>query len=335
MGVGQKRDEEFNWEHNKMRNLDTWVKFNQEDDTNGTFELSPLERGMGITIGNALRRVLLSCIEGVSITQVKIDNVKHEFDEYAGTQEDILDVLCNLKQIVFKLFDGEPTREITLDVSGEKEVKASDLKLPTDVEIINPDQHIVSITSKGVSFKLTMVIERNIGFRNSVKQDKEDKDISTIYLDSAFSPVLRVNHSVEETRVGQELNYDKLMIDFRTNGSVAVEDSIKQASSILMEQLSLFGELNRRPVFEDVNPNSDEDDAEGESENKLDNLSVDDLELSARSLNCLKKAKIDTVGELIKRDINDLYNIKNFGKKSADEINAKLSEYDLALNNGI
>jgi DNA-directed RNA polymerase subunit alpha len=320
-----------------MKKLDTWVKFDQKSEELGTFELSPLERGMGLTVGNALRRVLLSCVEGVAVTKIRIEGVQHEFDSIEGVQEDVIDILCNLKQIVFSVFDGEPTREVTLEVKGLKEVKASDLKVPSDITIVNPDQHIASITKKSTDLKLTMVIEKNVGFRDSRQAKKDGQDISIIYVDASFSPVVRVNHLVEDTRIGQDLNYEKLVLELKTNGSVNVEDCVKFASSLLMEQLSLFGELNRRPVFEDVNQDGSSEDGveDGDDESKLNTLSVDDLELSARSLNCLKKAKIDTVGELIKRDINDLYNIKNFGKKSADEINAKLSEYDLALNNGI
>ena len=315
-----------------MKNLDTWVKFDQVSETYGIFEMSPLERGMGLTIGNSLRRVVLSSIEGVALTSLNIEGVKHEFDSIEGVQEDVLDIIFNLKSVVFGLYEGEPVRTITLDVDGEKEVKASDFNLPVDVKLINPDQHICSITDKKTKVKITFTIEKNIGYRASEDQQREGAEISRIFVDSSFSPIDRVNHVVEDTRVGQDLNYDKLKIELWSNGSVSTEDCMKTAASQLMDRLSLFGELNRRPVFEDVNLTEDEDaDAEGEV-NKVFEISVEDLELSARSLNCLKKANINTVGELIKKDLTDLYNIKNFGKKSAEEINAKLKEYDLALS---
>ena len=315
-----------------MKNLDTWVKFDQVNDTYGVFEMSPLERGMGLTIGNSLRRVVLSSIEGVALTSLKIEGVQHEFDSIEGVQEDVLDIIFNLKSVVFGLFEGETVRNLSLDVSGENEVKASDLQIPVDVKIINPDQHICSITNKNSSIKIELTIEKNIGYRASEDQVRPNSDISRIFVDSSFSPIDRVNHIVEDTRVGQDLNYDKLKIELWSNGSVSTENCMKTAASQLMDRLSLFGELNRRPVFEDVNLNEEENDAVDSEINKVFEISVEDLELSARSLNCLKKANINTVGELIKKDLTDLYNIKNFGKKSAEEINAKLKEYDLALS---
>lgn len=316
-----------------MKNLDTWVKFEQKDASYGVFEMSPLDRGMGLTIGNSLRRVVLSSLEGVAPISLKIDGVLHEFDVIEGVQEDILDIIFNIKSVVFNLFDGEPTREISLSVSGVKDVTAADLSIPSDVTIVNPTQPLFSITDKKTSVNLSFVVERNIGFRPSEDQNRSKKDISTMFLDSSFSPIDRVNHVVEDTRVGQDLNYEKLKIELWSNGSVSIEDCMKKSASILMDSLSLFGELNRRPVFEDVDLSShSEESASDVSENKIYDISVEDLELSARSLNCLKKANINTVGELVEKDLNDLYNIKNFGKKSAEEINSKLKEYDLALS---
>ena len=316
-----------------MKNLDTWVKFEQIDGSYGVFEMSPLERGMGLTVGNSLRRVILSTLEGVAPISVVIEGVRHEFDTIEGVQEDVLDIIFNLKSVVFNVFEGESTRVISLEVSGIQDVKASDLKLPADVTVVNPDQPIFSITDKKTKVNLSFVIERNIGYRPSENQSRSKKDISTMFLDASFSPINRVNHMVEDTRVGQDLNYDKLKIELWTNGSVSIENCMQKSASILMDSLSLFGELNRRPVFEDVNLSGDEDAENNEAqENKVFEISVEDLELSARSLNCLKKANINTVGELVEKDLNDLYNIKNFGKKSAEEINSKLKEYDLALS---
>ena len=317
-----------------MKNLDTWVKFEEKSEDYGVFEMSPLERGMGLTIGNSLRRVVLSSLEGVAPISLKIEGVNHEFDSVEGIQEDVLDIIFNIKNIVFGIYEGEPLRTITLEASGISDVKASDITLPGDVKILNPDQHILSITNKNTKIKLSVEIERNIGYRNSEDQVNKGKDILTMSLDSSFSPIVRVNHFVEDTRIGQDLNYDKLIVELWSNGSVSVESCMRQSASLLMDRLSLFGELNRRPVFEDVNIDGDDElsDAASDSENKVFELSVEDLELSARSLNCLKKANINTVGELIQKDLNDLYNIKNFGKKSADEINAKLKEYDLSLS---
>jgi len=317
-----------------MKNLDTWVKFDQVEENYGVFEMSPLERGMGLTIGNSLRRVILSSLEGVAPISLYIDNVRHEFDTIEGVQEDVLDIIFNIKSVVFGLIGDNDIRTINLNVSGLKEVKASDLELPADIKIINPDQHLFSITDKNTSVSLNFNIEQNIGYRASEDQDRTEAEISRIFLDSSFSPVERVNHIVEDTRVGQDLNYEKLKIELWSNGSVSIEDCMKTSASKLMDSLSLFGELNRRPVFEDVNVEDESESAEGaDSEtNKVYEISVEDLELSARSLNCLKKANINTIGELVQKDLTDLYNIKNFGKKSAEEINAKLKEYDLVLS---
>ena len=315
-----------------MKNLDTWVRFDQVDENYGVFEMSPLERGMGLTIGNSLRRVVLSSLEGVSVTSIKIEGVKHEFDTIEGIQEDVLDIIFNIKMVVFGLLGDSDTRTVKLNVSGIKEVSASDLELPSGVQVLNPEHHIVSITDKNTNLELEFNIEQNVGYRSSENQNMEGAEISRIFLDSSFSPINRVNHVVEDTRVGQDLNYEKLKIELWSNGSVSVQDCMKKAASKLMDTLHLFGELNRRPVFEDVDlsTNNSEDTPDTEV-NKVFDTSVDDLELSARSLNCLKKANITTIGELIKKDMADLYNIKNFGKKSAEEINAKLKEYDLAL----
>ncbi|MEK9726529.1 MAG: DNA-directed RNA polymerase subunit alpha [Candidatus Margulisiibacteriota bacterium] len=316
-----------------MKNLDTWVKFDQIEENYGVFEMSPLERGMGLTLGNSLRRVILSSVEGVAPISVSIEGVRHEFDVIEGVQEDVLDIIFNIKSVVFGLLGDNDQRKIKLEVSGEKEVKASDLLCPPEVQIINPDQHLFSITDKKTSVKLEFQIEQNIGYRASEDQDRNNAEISRIFLDSSFSPVDRVNHVVEDTRVGQDLNYEKLKIELWSNGSVSVEDCMKKAGSKLMDSLSLFGELNRRPVFEDVSiEDEDSGDVADSENNQVFEISVEDLELSARSLNCLKKANINTVGELIKKDLTDLYNIKNFGKKSAEEINAKLKEYDLVLS---
>lgn len=317
-----------------MKNLNTWVKFNKVDDKYGTFEMSPLERGMGLTVGNSLRRVILSSIEGVAVTSLLVEGARHEFDVIEGVHEDILDIIFNIKSIVFSMSGDEgETRTITLDAKGEKDVLASDLTLPPDVTLCNPDQHILSISARDVSIRLEFNIEKNVGYRASENQNKEDSDVSRIFLDSSFSPIERVNHIVEDTRVGQDLNYDKLTIELWSNGSVTIEDCMKRAASNLMDILSLFGELNRRPVFEDADLSESPDVSDTDNEmNKIYDSAVENLELSARSLNCLKKANINTIGELIKKGPDELRSIKNFGDKSEQEINSKLKEYNLSLN---
>lgn len=315
-----------------MKKLETQVAFKQVSDTYGVLEINPVEQGMGLTMGNALRRVLLSSIEGVAAVSVEIKGVDHEFDSIVGIQEDVLGIIFNVKNIVFSTFSGEISRVVSIETKGAKTITAKDLTLPSDVAIINPDQPVVTITDETVEFSMSFVIERGIGFRPSEKQSKEGGSISTIYLDSAFCPIERVNHNVEDTRIGQELDYNKLTVEVWTNGSIATDAVIKEASNILLERFSLIGQLNKRLVFDDIEVPSEQVE---ETTNEVFGLSVDDLELSARSLNCLKKANIKTVGDLISKDLDDLYSIKNFGKKSADEINSKLNDYNLSLNPGV
>jgi len=310
--------------------LKPWVKFEELPDNGGRFVFSPLSKGMGTTVGNSLRRVLLSSLAGYAISSVKIDGVKHEFSSIPGVVEDVFDVISNLKGIVFKS-DDDSEKLLKIAVSKKGKVFAKDILLDGDIEIVNPEVYIAEVTS-GSGLKIEMIVRRGVGYESAENNRGDDSSIDTISLDSSYSPVVKVNHQVENIRVGKELDYDSLSLDVWTNGSVDVAVAVRSAAGILVDHFQLFGRLNEKPIQENIKGR------EGVGEKTKDSalsLSVDDLELSARSSNCLKRAGIDSVAELIEKDITELIQIKNFGKKSADEINDKLKHYGLALKGTI
>lgn len=303
-----------------------WVKFEQVNENMGRFVVSPLERGMGVTLGNSLRRVLLSSLSGHAITSIVIEGCQHEFSTIPSVIEDVFDVICNMKSIVFKCHSNEP-KKLRIEQKGKGLVSAKDIICDSDVEIITPDQHIAEVAEKG-KLVIEMTLEKGIGYESSESHKKDDQQINTITIDASFSPVKRVNHQVESIRVGEELDYDSLTLEVWSNGSLSVEEAVKNASAILVDKFQLFETLNQKPASAEnvrINVVSDKEVA-----SPL-NLTIDDLELSARSSNCLKRAGIETVSELIDKDLSELTQIKNFGKKSADEINAKLKQFSLVL----
>ncbi|MCP4049540.1 MAG: DNA-directed RNA polymerase subunit alpha [bacterium] len=302
-----------------------WVKFEQLKDEGGRFTVAPLKRGMGVTLGNSLRRVMLSSLSGYAITSIKIEGIKHELSTVPNVVEDVLDIICNIKGIVFKSESDEPL-SLNIDKNKKGMVAAKDIKCGPEVEIVNPDRHIAEI-SDGGKLRIEMLLEKGIGYSNAENNVKTDQDIDVINIDASFSPIVRVNHRVNNTRVGKELDYENLVIDVWTNGSLLPEEAIKEASEILVSKFELFQALNEKPESKDI----EEEDVADERRVSALNLSIDDLELSARSSNCLKRAGIDSVSELVEKDLSELIQIKNFGKKSADEINDKLKQYSLSL----
>ena len=303
-----------------------WVKFEELPDNGGRFVISPLKRGMGTTVGNALRRVLLSSLSGYAICAVKIDGVKHEFSSVPNVVEDVFDIISNLKSLVF-VSGSDDVKRLSLNVSKKGKVTAREIKTDSSIEIINPDTYICEVSASG-GLKVEIVVRRGLGYEPAESNRFEDQSIDTINVDSSYSPVMKVNHQVESIRVGKELDYDSLTLDVWTNGSISAEEAVKEASLILQSHFALFGKLNEKPTSEGVSLPV----AGGEkSKDAALNLTVDDLELSARSSNCLKRAGIDSVAELIEKDISELIQIKNFGKKSADEINDKLKQFGLSL----
>lgn len=310
-------------------NVQPWVKFEEIGENAGRFIVSPLKRGMGTTVGNSLRRVLLSSLEGAAIVAIKIDGVEHEFSTIPAVKQDTLDVIMNLKGIVFKI-DQEEQKCIRLRYKGKGLVTAKDIETDATVEIINPEHTIAEVTEDG-ELNIDITVQRGTGYRTGEANKNDDQEINTINVDSSFSPIIRVNHEVEQIRVGKELDYDSLMLDVYTNGAISPDEAVKNASTILMGHLTLFGAMNEKPIQE---TESVIEDAPAETNSAALNLSIDDLELSARSSNCLKRAGIENVGQLIEKGLPELIQIKNFGKKSADEINDKLKQYNLSLKDG-
>lgn len=307
-----------------------WVKFETMSDGGGKFVVSPLERGMGITLGNSLRRVLLSSLSGYAITSLNIEGVKHEFSTISNVVEDVFDIICNLKGIVFKA-GVEETVKLHISVSKKGKIKAKDIQLPAGVEILNPDWHIAEVSSDS-KLKIEMTLNKGVGYAAAEAHLESGQPIDTINIDASFSPIVRVNHQVESIRVGKELDYDSLTLDVWTNGSISPEYAVSEASRILMSKFDLFNHLNQKPQLVDFSSSQSEvSSGQEKSKESALSLSIDDLELSARSSNCLKRAGIETVAELMEKDLSELIQIKNFGKKSADEINDKLKQYGLML----
>ena len=314
-----------------MSNPVAWVKYEEIENNAGRFVVSPLTRGMGTTLGNSMRRVLLSSMRGAAVTSIKIDGVGHEFSTIPNVIEDVMDVICNIKGIIFKTDDEEPAT-VHLDFSGKGPVTADHIKCGDGIEIINTDQYIAELSDEG-RLVIELVIQKGAGYSPAEANILPEQDINIINLDASFSPILRVNHLVENIRVGKELDYESLKLEVWTNGSLSPDDAVKQASSLLARQLGLFSNLNENPVGE-VTQEVREDNKEVKCDSAL-NLTIDDLELSARSSNCLKRAGIETVGQLVEKGLSELIQIKNFGKKSADEINDKLKHYGLSLKGSL
>lgn len=295
------------------------------DDFYGEFEIAPLERGYGITLGNALRRVLLSSLPGAAITSVKIEGVKHEFSSIEGVQEDVSDIILNLKEVVVD-YDGEEMETIRIDAEGEGELTAGDFRTPGNVRIVNKDHHIATM-AEGSSIMLDATVEKGRGYVSAEENEEHfDKIIGLIPIDSSFTPVVRSNFRVEDTRVGQVTDYDRLILEVLTNGSITPDDAISLSAKIMVEHLDLF--INLTDEIDDVEIMVEK---EEEERNKILDTTIEELELSVRSSNCLKRAGINTVEELVQKSEDDLMKVRNLGKKSLQEIQDKLDELELDL----
>ena len=292
--------------------------------TYGRFIARPLERGFGQTLGNALRRILLSSLQGTAITNVKIDGVLHEFGTVPGVVEDVSDILLNLKQVRLKVHSGDQDT-IRLDLKGERDIRAEDIQCGENVTILNPDQHIVTLNSDG-KLKMEMIVKMGKGYVISDRNKSEKDPIGMIAVDSIHSPVTKVNYTVTNARVGQMTDYDRLSLEVWTDGSVAPSDAVAFAAKILKEQLQIFINFEEipEPVIEELAP-------EKPAFNENLNRKVDELELSVRSANCLQNANIRFIGELCMRTEAEMLKTKNFGRKSLNEIKEILSEMGLSL----
>ena len=295
-----------------------------EPNTHGKFECEPLERGFGITLGNALRRVLLSSLQGSAITNVKIDGVLHEFSTIPGVLEDVTDVILNLKEVRFKVTGDGNLRRLQIEKQGEGRITGSDIQTGAMVEVLNPGQHICTL-ARDAKLRMELTIRQGKGYVPAEKNIEENQPIGTIPIDAIFSPVRKVSYTVTQARVGQITDYDKLTLEIWSDGSVKPEDALAYAAKILKDQLSIF--IN----FEEEAEAQEEEVRAEPAFNENLFRSVDELELSVRSANCLKNADIRHIGELVQRTEQEMLKTKNFGRKSLNEIKEILSEMGLSL----
>jgi len=292
--------------------------------TYGRFIVQPLERGFGTTIGNAFRRVLISSIPGTAITSFRIDNILHEFSTIKGVQEDVSEFVLNLKQVKIKLIEKRPDK-VVVDLKGPGTFKAGDLQQNTkEFEILNPEMHLATL-NEDVDFRLELRISRGRGYVPAEENKLPDMPIGTIPIDSIFTPVTKVTYRVENTRVGQRTDYEKLILEINTDGSITPDDALSYAGKILRDHIQLFITFDVDTEEEEV-PEVDE---EVMRIRKLINMSVDELELSVRSHNCLMAADIKTIGDLVRRDEQEMLKFRNFGRKSLTELNKILEEKGL------
>ncbi len=294
------------------------------DDTNNyaKFVCEPLERGYGVTIGNSLRRILLSSLPGCAITSAKIDGVLHEFSTVPNVVEDVPEIIVNLKNVRLKFSENEE-KILRIDHKGEGEVLAGDIITDGTVEILNPDLHIATV-SEGGHLKIEMTADRGRGYNSSEKNKKPNQDISVLPIDSIYTPVKKVNYQVENTRVGQMVDYDKLVIEVWTDGSLKAHEALSLAAKVMTGHLELFIDLSEAAKNTQVMIEKEESKKE-----KVLEMSIEELELSVRSFNCLKRAGIATVEDLINRTETDMMKVRNLGKKSFDEVTAKLHSLGL------
>ena len=297
------------------------------NETYGKFVITPLERGFGITLGNSLRRVLLSSLPGAAIVNVNIDDVVHEFTPINDVVEDVTTIVLNLKGVVLSIDNEDPKVEKRLDitVTGPKDVYASDILADEQVEIVNPDHYICHVNA-GKEFRMVMKAKKGNGYINSKENAAYTEDVNDIAIDSIYTPIVRANYTVEKTRVEDSGDYDKLIMEIWTNGSINPKDAIGIASKMLIDHYQVLVELSTAELEEDFM-------VERKSEEKNRNLEkpIEDLDLSVRSYNCLKRAGIHTLGELIEKSEEDMMKVRNLGKKSLKEVKQKLEEMNLGL----
>ena len=294
----------------------------------GKFTAEPFERGLGITIGNSLRRILLSSLQGAAITSVKIDGVLHEFSTIPGTKEDMTEIILNLKEVRLKLHTEGP-KTIRIKTEGPKVLKAGDILTGDAVEILNPDHYIATLSRDG-KLSMEMLVKMGRGYVPAERNKEENQPVGTIPMDAIFSPTKKVNYTVTNARVGQITDYDKLTLEVWTDGSLNPEEAIAHSAKILKDQLSIFITFEEEEEEEaEMSYSEDEEEKEGINENLL--RSVDELELSVRSANCLKHANIKLIGDLVQKTEAEILATKNFGRKSLNEIKDILAEMGLSL----
>ena len=289
----------------------------------GKFVVEPLERGFGHTLGNSLRRVLLSSLPGVAVSSVHIEGVQHEFSTVPGVKEDVTEIILNLKGLAVKMFTDNP-KQVIVDVKGPCDLTAGDIKVDDEVEIINPEMHIATL-NEDAHLQMQLMLEKGRGYVSADKNKNASMPIGVIPMDSIFTPIRKVNYTVEDTRVGQITDYDKLTLEIWTNGTLKPEEAISGAAKILSEHLSLFVSLTDQvmPVSM-VQPEDDK-------KEKVLEMTIEELDLSVRAYNCLKRAGINSVAELVQRNQEDMMKVRNLGRKSLEEVEQKLEALGLGL----
>jgi DNA-directed RNA polymerase subunit alpha len=311
------------------------------EDTRGTFTIEPLDRGFGYTFGNSLRRVLLSSLAGAAVTSVRIEGVAHEFSTIPGVKEDVTDIVLNLKEIVCRMHSDAAEIEAPLVVSGPGEVTAGDIDLPSGVEILNPEAHIATLEKK-TKLEIYLTVGHGRGYSPAEDNKTADQPIGVIPIDSIFSPVKRVAYSVDSARVGQKTDYDKLVLDIETDGSLDPHAALREAAEILIKYLAIFTDADRVDALRESGAalvgGSDGLGADGAGgaggAGGMDDILIEELELGVRSYNCLKRAGVQTVGDLIQKSESELNAIPNFGRKSIEEVKETLDARGLALRAG-
>ena len=299
-----------------------------DDGRYGKFVVEPLERGYGTTLGNALRRIMLSSLPGAAVSQIKIDGVLHEFSSIPGVKEDVTEIVLNIKQLeIINHSESDNVKVAHIDVSGNRTVTAADIEAVSEIEILNPDLVIATING-GSKSKLSMelTITKGRGYKSAEKNKNDNLPIGVIAIDSIYTPVERVNMTVENTRVGQVTDYDKLTLDVYTNGTIETDAAVSLASKVLCEHLNLLIDLS--DVAKDVEVITDNDEEESD---KVLEMNIDELELSVRSFNCLKRAQINTVEELVNKTEDEMMKVRNLGRKSLEEVINKLEELGLGF----
>jgi DNA-directed RNA polymerase subunit alpha len=306
------------------------------EDNRGTFTIEPLDRGFGYTFGNSLRRVLLSSLAGAAVTSVRIEGVAHEFSTISGVKEDVTDIVLNLKEIVARMHSDAAEIEVPLVATGPGEVTAGDIDLPSGVELLNPEAHVATLEKK-TKLEMYLTVGRGRGYSPAEDNKTPDQPIGVIPIDSIFSPVKRVAYQVESARVGQRTDYDKLTLDIETDGSVAPQAALREAAEILIKSLAIFTDQERLEALQAGHGGIDGAEAAGVGaapagrSDGMDDILIEELELGVRSYNCLKRAGIQTVGDLLQKSESELNAIPNFGRKSIEEVIETLRSRGLEL----
>ena len=294
-----------------------------QDGSYGKFVIEPLERGFGNTLGNALRRVLLSSLPGVAVTSIKIEGIQHEFSTIPGVVEDVSEIILNLKTLSAKLYSDQP-KSVMIDVKGPAEVCAKDIVADDELEFVDPDMHICTI-NEDAHLQMTLTIDKGRGYVSADKNKYPNMPIGVIPIDSIFTPIKKVNYTVNDTRVGQITDYDKLTLEVWTDGSVQPDEAISLAAKILTEHLTLFVSLTDQVTTISFT------DQEDNNKDKVLEMTIEELDLSVRAYNCLKRAGINTVAELVQRNQEDMMKVRNLGRKSLEEVEQKLEALNLSL----